>query len=222
MNRNVESDLNTVLAFHRQTNKQNFGPRRGATSVTRRSQTFDIDPIGWRKRSERRFSNLPLDQSVVERILMDAYAPTVAGTRAIPSSGGIYALRLFFYGKSKKTVYEYKANGSSLLESNLSDNDAHRSVHYQCQGEFLILVVVCELEPYVARYGSRGYRYALLEAGHLVQELIRNSQSAKLVSCPLGAFNDLLVRRIIGLLKDSDIPIYAFAIGHSENPELEG
>jgi SagB-type dehydrogenase family enzyme len=50
-----------------------------------------------------------------------------------------------------------------------------------------------------AKYGLRGYRFALLEAGHLAQALITNATALGLRTLPWGGFLDGLVDAALDL-----------------------
>jgi SagB-type dehydrogenase family enzyme len=48
------------------------------------------------------------------------------------------------------------------------------------------------------KYGARGYRYTLLEAGHLVQNALLAATDLELAALPLGGFHDALLDRLVG------------------------
>lgn len=78
----------------------------------------------------------------------------------------------------------------------------------------LLLVVTASMRPYQHRYGERGYRFALLEAGHAIQEVLTSSQRVELSTCVVGGFSDADLSAVLGLREtDDEVPISAVAIG---------
>ncbi|NJK32129.1 MAG: hypothetical protein HC927_06795, partial [Deltaproteobacteria bacterium] len=80
-------------------------------------------------------------------------------------------------------------------------------------GAHWLVVASARLEPYVARYSLRGYRYALLEAGHWAQELMRIYEGEGLGTVPLGAFDDGAFEEVLGGRLTGAVPVYMLAVG---------
>jgi SagB-type dehydrogenase family enzyme len=108
------------------------------------------------------------------------------GRRAYPSGGGLYPLELYLAVRKAEGVapglYHYAARNHVLEQvgspeqvepvfSSLTQEDAAQSAH-------LALLVSAVLPRTQYKYGLRGYRFALLEAGHLMQ-------TALLLAAPL-------------------------------------
>ncbi|OPD56324.1 hypothetical protein BVG01_25005 [Bacillus anthracis] len=68
------------------------------------------------------------------------------------------------------------------------------------------------LERTTIKYGERGYRFTLIEAGHAMQNLCLLSSSINLSVTPVGGFADHKVSRLLRLVKDEEIPIYSAII----------
>jgi SagB-type dehydrogenase family enzyme len=65
------------------------------------------------------------------------------------------------------------------------------------------------------KYGLRGYRFALLEAGHVAQNLLLACTAADLPAVPLGGFFDARLNRLIDLNGVDEAAVYAVALGGS-------
>jgi len=63
------------------------------------------------------------------------------------------------------------------------------------------------------KYGDRGYRYILLEAGHVMQNLNLACTSLGLGSCNIGGFFDDELAGLLGLPVAQEAVLYAVAIG---------
>ncbi|WP_139293611.1 nitroreductase family protein, partial [Mycobacterium tuberculosis] len=62
------------------------------------------------------------------------------------------------------------------------------------------------------KYGERGYRYLLLQAGHLGQNISLYCKEEKLNTCPIGGFYDDILSNALSLPK-YEWPIYLYAVG---------
>jgi SagB-type dehydrogenase family enzyme len=63
------------------------------------------------------------------------------------------------------------------------------------------------------KYGDRGYRYLLLEAGHVAQNVVLTANALGLATCCGGGFLD---DELAGLLLadiEHEVPVYAIAVG---------
>lgn len=62
------------------------------------------------------------------------------------------------------------------------------------------------------KYGARAERYATLEAGHAVQNLLLTAVALELAAVPAGAFDDERVASALDL-PDDESPLYLVAVG---------
>lgn len=65
------------------------------------------------------------------------------------------------------------------------------------------------------KYGLRGYRFTLLEAGHLVQALTLLATAAGIDALPLGGFYDAALDRLVQADGVNESVVYAVAAGRS-------
>ena len=63
------------------------------------------------------------------------------------------------------------------------------------------------------RYRERAYRYVLLEAGHLGQNLYLAASSIGLGACAVGAFLDDKLNDLLGLDGEQEAVLYIIAVG---------
>jgi SagB-type dehydrogenase family enzyme len=64
------------------------------------------------------------------------------------------------------------------------------------------------------KYGPRGYRYILLEAGHVVQNMCLLAAAEGLGSLCMGGFLDSRLNAMLGLDGANEAVVYSVAIGH--------
>jgi SagB-type dehydrogenase family enzyme len=63
------------------------------------------------------------------------------------------------------------------------------------------------------KYGARGYRFALLEAGHVVQNAVLAAASLRLDALPLGGFYDRRLDELVGADGLDEASVYALLLG---------
>ena len=63
------------------------------------------------------------------------------------------------------------------------------------------------------KYGARGYRFALLEAGHLAQNAVLASTALDLPALPLGGFYDRRLDRLVGADGLDEATVHAIVLG---------
>jgi SagB-type dehydrogenase family enzyme len=140
--------------------------------------------------------------------------------RSYPSAGASYPLELYLLIQERietflPGVYHYCALTDQL---ELVDGEQPRSVvrttfnRVRQLDNAVIAVITAVLGRITPKYGDRGYRYALLEAGHLGQNITLACAEIKVACCPLGGFLDQMLADLLHL-RSSEIPLYAFAFG---------
>lgn len=63
------------------------------------------------------------------------------------------------------------------------------------------------------KYGDRGYRLTLIEAGHLSQNILLLATELGLGSCPLAGFIDSEVNKLLDISLQKEVALYMIAIG---------
>lgn len=65
----------------------------------------------------------------------------------------------------------------------------------------------------MSKYGHRGLRYVLLDAGHICQNLLIAAEGLELCACPVAAFYDDELNGLFGLDGDEESVLYLAAVG---------
>ena len=66
----------------------------------------------------------------------------------------------------------------------------------------------------MSKYGHRGLRYILMDAGHICQNLLLAAEALQLAACPVAAFFDDEVNTLFGLDGEEESAIYCASLGH--------
>ena len=137
-----------------------------------------------------------------------------------PSAGGLQALELYLVHWQEtwlpKGVYHYDRRGHQLAQiAPAADPEFWReqvpSLGQVADGAILWLLVG-DGRRVAAKYGERGERFLLLEAGHLMQNLCLVSTSLGLTMVPLGGCLEREVARELRLPAGDNV-LYAGVCG---------
>jgi SagB-type dehydrogenase family enzyme len=147
---------------------------------------------------------------------------TSVAARPVPSAGGLYALELYAAVQRidglDDGLYRFDAKRHELAPQRPALTPRELAPHLLGQ-EFAaaanaIVLIAADLEPTLARYGPRGYRYLLLEAGHVAQNLCLAATERALGSLCIGGFADGKVNALLGMDGRRQAVLYAVALGH--------
>lgn len=64
----------------------------------------------------------------------------------------------------------------------------------------------------VNKYSERGYRFALLEAGHIGQNTCLLATARGIKVCPIGGFHDENLANLIDIDLNDELPLYCISI----------
>ncbi len=178
------------------------------------------------RRSGRRFSDRPLDGGELGS-LFSAFAGRAGGSRTFPSAGSTYALEVYALlfnvrDDLRGSIVHYNADNHSLsrIGPAPSWSECAGRVNLELEGEpaalFLFVIVP---ERTTDKYGERGMRFTLLEAGHAAQNLSLRLVQEKLVGCEAGGLFDRWFKTVLGLTGSSAQIALGFVCGHPARPK---
>jgi SagB-type dehydrogenase family enzyme len=113
-------------------------------------------------------------------------------------------------------VYKYRPHGHELVR--VASGDRREALASQSYGQMWIaeaqaVMVICAVfERVTGKYGRRGQRYVLIEAGCAAQNVSLAGYSLGVGSTVVGAFSDSGVARIVQA-KDSEEPLIVMPLG---------
>src|SRR5205823_557341 len=141
--------------------------------------------------------------------------------RTIPSGGALYPLELYFYtayvDELTAGLYHYnpiKRNIRRLHDQEASETISAALVQSNIASEAsLILFITALFERSTFKYGDRGYRFVMVEAGHLAQNVNLVCVGLGLGSINIGGFLDRRVDDFLELDGVTHSTVYLIAIG---------
>ncbi|MBE9507553.1 MAG: SagB/ThcOx family dehydrogenase [Chloroflexi bacterium] len=175
------------------------------------------------RRSIRRYSSEALSPEELSRLLYAAQGITKqAGMfRAAPSAGALYPIELYAVLHDvtglEPGVYHYAVRKHEL--ELLQQGDFRAAVVKAGLGQgFLAMANVCFVLSAIFqrtrwRYRERTYRYVMLEAGHIGQNLYLAATSMGLGACAVGAFLDDQLNDLLGLDGKEETALYIVSVG---------
>lgn len=175
-----------------------------------------------RRRSVRDFASDPLTLSQVGQLLWAAQGDSdpAGGRRTAPSAGGLYPLEVHAAVRRVAAlpagVYRYLPGSHSLervragsVAEPLADAALSQTAVAQAP---LTLAVSAVFSRTTGKYGERGRRYVVLEAGHAAQNVCLQAVALGLGTVTIGAFSDESAARVLGLPRDETV-LYLLPVG---------
>ncbi len=176
-----------------------------------------------RRRSERDYTGQAISLSELSYLLLYTVGITEEryGLRAAPSAGALYPIEIYPVVNRVTGlaggIYHYQAEAHSL-ELIKEGDFRHELMRYALSQELMrdasiVLALTVILERAEWKYGERAYRYALLEAGHIGQNIYLVATSLGLGACAVGAYSDSDYNRLIGVDGERESVVYLLAVG---------
>lgn len=162
-----------------------------------------VDALG-RRRTRREPPDEPLEADALAWLLTHAARATDDGRRPHPSAGASYPLVLDVVALRcdgvPTGVHRYEPSAHGLRTVAIGDRTAAVRAAFGrdwVQHARAVLVLSADLAAATHHHAVRGYRYALMEAGHLAQSLLLLAAAADLPACPLGGFADATLHEVV-------------------------
>jgi SagB-type dehydrogenase family enzyme len=178
--------------------------------------------------SARDMEASPLTLSNVATILHYAYGVTRKDTdmspralRTVPSGGALYPLEIFFHSANveglRPGLYHFnpaKRNIRFLREGNATKTICESLLQPNLAlGASLVIFITAIFERSIFKYQDRGYRYTLLETGHVAQNINLVSAALSLGCVNLGGFLDREIDDYLDLDGVTHSTVYMVVIG---------
>ena len=176
------------------------------------------------RRSRATFGNVPMCLAHLSTLLALGAGVTQAdevSRRAAPSAGALYAIEVYPW------VFAVEGIGSGLYHyaplPHLLEfvrpldgwQDLWPLLDRGCEGATpaVAFVLTARLPRVQTKYGERGYRFALLESGHIAQNILLMATALGLNSLPAGGFFDAGLTHLLGIDGDEECGVYVILAG---------
>jgi SagB-type dehydrogenase family enzyme len=176
------------------------------------------------RRTIRSFMNKAVTLQQFSQILWAAQGITELGgfKRAAPSGGALYPADVYAVVGNPGVahlapgVYRYDPNNHSTEK--IADGDRRTDVAEASLKQMwvamaaVLFVVTVQYSRITTKYGDRGIRYALIEVGHIGQNIFLQCQALGLAAGIVGAFRDNDVARAIHAQRNHE-PLMIMPVG---------
>lgn len=196
------------------------------------SSQATLQEVLGRRRSERDFG-LAIDFAELGTVLEqslgctatveDPDAGLIHGLRAWPSAGGLYPIDTYIAARNvadlEPALYHYNPVRNSLerLPAREVDRilrDGYFDQDFVNVAAAAVLLVAC-FSRTVAKYGERGYRLALLDAGHAAQNILLSATQLGIAAVAMAGYCDDSLAADLGIDGVSEAVIHSVLLGKS-------
>lgn len=173
------------------------------------------------RQSSRNFNRTTISKDQLFYALWSAYGVRSNNTRNIPSAGGLYPLTFmaltFSVGTLQDSFYTFDPMGMCLNRDYFpipcEIGKWFKTTLVDFSKTAAIIFIIGNWKKVCSKYGCRGYRYLLLEAGHAAQNMCLSATSMGVPHITLGGFEDDLINKHFNLNADDEGVIYTIALG---------
>lgn len=186
------------------------------------------------RRTVRNFTGEPISLEQFSAVLLYSYGitgqftynlqrPEIQYLRAAPSGGGLYPIEVYpvvlHVDGVAPGIYHYNVKDHALTE--LEKGNFHdiippllsgQSFTKKCAAIFLLTAM---FKRTTRKYGQRGYRFVLLDAGHIGQNFYLAATAMALGCLAIGGAYDRQVEEILRLDGVEESLVYVLAVGHA-------
>lgn len=212
--------------------KQLRGAPRTALPDARKRRTGLSETLR-RRRSARELST-PLPLGDLSTLLAEAFEPTAivrSEERAVeqplrpwPSAGGLYPLDVYVVAGSisglQPGVYHHNVLTHELERLRAPEPKTVLRDGFFWQ-DFIVdaaavIVLAAVFDRSVAKYGERGYRLTLLDAGHAAQNVLLVAEDLGLPAVAVGGFCDDALAAALDLDGRAEAPLHTVVVGGAD------
>ncbi len=176
------------------------------------------------RRTVREFTGGHISRDILDDLVWAAYGHTHSDgpkkMRTAPSAGATYPIEIYLVlhnvNNCTDGIYLHDTRNEQLISIKEGGylNDICRA---SLEQDFIPLANVTFLLVYnpgriVRRYGRESRKYALLECGHIAQNILLTAGTRGLGSVPVGAFYQKRLGTILGLQKNREV-LYMICVG---------
>jgi SagB-type dehydrogenase family enzyme len=148
----------------------------------------------------------------------------VTELRCAPSAGACYPIEVYVVANNvddlEQGLYRYLTGDHALLLQRKGDIGAELTQaalgQKMCEQGSIALVWTAVMPRTTGRYGRRGHRYVLLDAGHVGQNTYLAATALGYGCCTIGAYDDAAMDEIVGVDGSVETVVYAASVGPME------
>lgn len=182
--------------------------------------------LAGKRQTTRVFSDDPMPAEVLNGLFLAMYQNN--SVRTTPSAGGLYPLRIFVAVLNRKSevsvgLYYYDPREATLgrVPGAFEPENVRFVLQNDCVNAAFAVFVAADMYRFARKYANRGYRFALLEAGHVAQNAYLYGAEKELGILEYGGFEDKAASELLGLKYPREAVLISLIVGWpgSGNPQ---
>lgn len=204
-------------------------PRLESIDLAETENHSSLDEIIANRSSEKNYSGEPITLDSISDLLAkscgikDNYEDLNQSRRTYPSAGARYPTETYIIvlngdKKISEGLYHYNVKNNSL--ELLRKGEFHQKIKdflifsgIDVENASMAILLTSIFKRSTMKYDERGYRYSLIETGHIGQNIYLVSEQLDLSCCAIGGFKENEVKQFLRLEGSEEEPIYMFIIG---------
>jgi SagB-type dehydrogenase family enzyme len=191
-----------------------------------------FDEVLFNRQTARGFGPQPIRLAQLAKVLLLSYGVNRDNKgshfprpfRVIPSGGALYPLEIYVHARRvdglAPGLYHYDPEDHVFDVLRPQDESDLIIPHFVqkdiAQGAAAYIFISAIFARSTFKYGDRGYRFILLEAGHLAQNATLTAQEMGLATTNVGGYNDRKIDRYLGFDGLNESAIYIMLIGQPD------
>lgn len=193
------------------------------------SLSMPLEDTLLKRASERQFARgAEIALTDMSTIFGHAIAVRPKGGRAYPSGGGLFPIETYLVARTVENlplgIYHYSPDQHGLEQLWDIPHETHifdgtPSAEW-AEYASAIVILTSVWERSYNKYGDFAYQLALIEAGHIAQNIALVSASLELVSCPLSGFNDAEVEHLLDIDGEGEQIVYTMMLGKKQHEDV--
>ena len=184
-----------------------------------------LSPLLQSRRSLRKYLPEPITIDELSFMLWASQGITAKSGkytfRTVPSGGALYPVETYLSINLVRGlnpgIYHFDVESFSL--NLLSETDSADAVAAACLNQKfmaqagVIFLWTSVFRRCMSKYGNRGMRYMLIDAGHICQNVLLAAEATGNGACPVAAFYDDEVNTLLGVNPKEESILYAASVG---------
>lgn len=205
-------------------------PRLQSTNLPTKTKLLmqPLSQVLMNRKSRRQFSRKALPLETLSSLLFYSLGVIPGSSqswnetrRFYPSAGARYPLEIYFTShnieKLENGLYHYNVPVHKL-ERLMLDEKINKRIAKLCFQDWIeqaqmVMVITAVFSRTQNKYGERGYRHILLEAGHVGQNIYLIAEALELKVCAIGGFLDDEINKLLDIDCENESAIYLLAVG---------
>jgi SagB-type dehydrogenase family enzyme len=178
-----------------------------------------------KRRCERDTTSDPLSLNEMTTLLWAAQGVTarvgIHLLRTAPSAGALYPFETYLYVDHVEDVLQglYHLDVANFALERLKEGSFSRDFAACCLGQpavrraAIVFIWTAMMLRCMVKYRNRAMRYIPMDLGHVCQNVQLASTAMNLGSCPIGAFFDDDINRLLGVDGEDETALYLITVG---------